>query len=78
MGLYDSVIGFCPKCNEPIEFQTKAGACTLKTYGHDKVPAHLVDDLEGEDATCEKCGAWVELRAVTIPARVEMQVCIKE
>lgn len=73
MGMFDSVYAPCPDCGGPIEFQSKAGACRLKRYYSNSVPAEIAAALAEEDCTeiCE-CGCEVRLQA-EIP-RVRMDV----
>lgn len=61
MGLYDSVRAACPVCNKGVEFQTKAGACQLKTYPPYRVPPELALDLNGQVEACSACGSEVVL-----------------
>lgn len=64
MGMFDSVMVECPKCTCEIEFQSKAGECTLRAYKEDNIPNAIAVDIEGHVQECFKCGT--KLRAVLI------------
>lgn len=80
MGCFDTVRASCPKCNVADEVQTKAGACTLRTYNVLRIPqsykgnaaiaiaAAAADEL----FRCESCGTNfkidVSVSAVTVLA----------
>jgi DNA-directed RNA polymerase subunit RPC12/RpoP len=55
MGMFDRVMGGCPNCGRTLEFQSKAGDCTLHTYPFDAVPPEIAKDLAGEVIMCEHC-----------------------
>lgn len=56
MGCYDTVMAPCPQCGTKAEFQSKAGACELDTFEMNDAPPKILLDIEGDRATCEKCG----------------------
>lgn len=66
MGLYDSLYVRCPKCSARIEFQSKAGDCTLARYTLRNCPPEIAIDLDRESQACEKCGAVVVLHSQII------------
>lgn len=56
MGMYDSVFGDCPECRASVEFQSKAGNCTLHEYELSSIPTDIAADLDGDIETCKHCG----------------------
>lgn len=60
MGMYDSVYVEC-KCGKQVEFQSKAGDCTLASYQVDDCPLAIAGDLIGQSKLCE-CGAKIIMR----------------
>lgn len=56
MGMFDSVLLSCPKCHNAVEFQSKAGKCTLHTYTSNQVPIEIAIDINGDTTVCENCG----------------------
>lgn len=72
MGLYDTVRFPCPSCGEPLDLQSKAGACELSVYYLDAVPAEIAHSVQGRAVTCRACGTGVQLQAAQI-ATVEMR-----
>lgn len=71
MGCYDSVWVRCPGCGEKVEFQSKAGACLLRSYDPSSVPPEIATDLDGDVSEC-RCGARVRLRLDQPNLRVRM------
>ncbi len=67
MGMFDRLNVACPECFCQVEFQSKAGPCTLADYTLTDVDPGVAGDLDGDSETCEKCGATVYLRLVTRP-----------
>lgn len=55
MGMYDSVIAWCPKCNAELEYQSKSGSCCLNSYTSMAVPIEVAMGCEGDVAYCT-CG----------------------
>jgi len=75
MGMFDSVFARCPKCGEEVEFQSKAGECTLNRYSINSVPPCIAQDLIGEVSRCS-CGEMLKL-AVPYPIEhVQMVITI--
>jgi hypothetical protein len=74
MGMFDSVIGRCPHCNEKVELQSKAGDCLMNVYGIDSIPPEIANDLRGNykewNTTCEHCGERYKFKS-EVPARVQ-------
>ena len=60
MGCYDSVIVRC-ECGGSVEFQSKAGDCSLKQYYPDEVPPEIAADIMGDVEFCEDCGCSVTM-----------------
>lgn len=75
MGMYDSVWASCPKCATNVEFQSKAGACTLAYYTLDAVPVEIAHDINGDSERCTACGHVLTLSfALPTPDTVPMRV----
>lgn len=72
MGSFDTVVTDCPNCGRMVEFQSKAGACTLNRFHSSSVPVVIAVDLDLEVGKCLECGTKV---ALTYPHwRVSMGV----
>jgi len=61
MGMYDTAIVTCPKCGAEIEYQSKAGECSLLRYHVLKMPPRVAGDLDGEEQQCDECAAVIRL-----------------
>jgi hypothetical protein len=63
MGMFDSFLHRCPKCGEDIDWQSKAGPCKLENYRLDTnpPPPKVAGDLDGQCATCSKCGHTMKI-----------------
>lgn len=73
MGMFDSVIVPCPKCNEDqIEFQSKAGKCELVDYSVQSVPMEIALDIDNTSESCRTCGHTV---TIFMPMRID-RVCM--
>ena len=72
MGMFDSVVTQCPKCGEPIEFQSKAGECMLTRYALYSVPLDIANSIKGDKYNCA-CGEVIEIiLSYPLPSRVPM------
>lgn len=76
MGMYDNVIVYCPYCGGQIEFQSKAGGCTLINYNLDSVPIDIANDLIGKTEVCGKCeqDVHITIDPKVLPKMVHMVV----
>lgn len=73
MGMFDSVIVPCIKCNkDSIEFQTKVGDCILKEYTPNHVPMVIALALDGTSESCRTCGHTVTLH---MPMKIN-EICM--
>lgn len=70
MGCFDTVNFKCPKCGSRIKVQSKAGACELREFKADSVPAAIAEDLDGYEATCSCCSKRVEVYIPSSAPRV--------
>jgi len=62
MGMFDSLIIKCPRCRADVEFQTKAGDCTLERYrATDNIPADVAASLLNDSTYCRECGNYIKL-----------------
>jgi C4-type Zn-finger protein len=68
MGMFDTIHIACPNCGATLDFQSKAGPCSLLDYTLDSAPPEVLAGLTGEKGTCV-CGACVEfqVRVIIIP-----------
>lgn len=73
MGMFDSVIARCPKCGKDVEFQSKAGECSLKRYSTASVPPEVAQDINGDVQSC-RCGETVKLVTSRPIERVQMVI----
>jgi hypothetical protein len=55
MGMFDSVWHKC-ECGGDVEWQSKAGECSLAGYEPSSVPEAVAYDLLNETAACRSCG----------------------
>lgn len=60
MGMFDSVMVECPNCGRRVEFQTKAGSCSMEVYSLSTAPVELLTDILNEPEYHD-CGQWVAL-----------------
>jgi len=61
MGMYDTILYCCPKCDQMIEHQSKGGACQLQNFQPDKVPMDVAASIKGELIYCTGCQRWWEI-----------------
>lgn len=74
MGMYDTVIVFCPNCGEELDFQSKAGECALFFYEEDCVPLAIAADIHGSTNECTICGTIVRVSMPGVTCSVHMKV----
>jgi hypothetical protein len=74
MGMFDTVVVFCPSCNAENEFQSKAGECRLKRYKYTSVPQEIAISLAGSSTPCIACGMDITLEYEGAPTGVAMTV----
>ena len=67
MGCFDSLIVPCPGCGDSVEFQSKAGDCSLARYTVQDVPLKIAQDLDGEVRHCHDCARPVRVRMLPRP-----------
>lgn len=65
MGMFDSLYVECRKCHEEIEFQSKAGDCSLHSYKLDNCPPGVAGDIIGQSQSCQ-CGNVVTIRGAVM------------
>jgi hypothetical protein len=66
MGMFDRLIVNCPRCNNIVEFQSKAGDCGLNVYDIHNVPPQIALDLKDDSEQCSNCLHYVTLRVQSI------------
>ena len=74
MGMFDSVIAKCPMCDGDVEFQTKAGDCSLRTYTSNEVPLKLAAAIQGDISSCDSCGAIWRIEADVLPPPITIKM----
>lgn len=67
MGMFDTVVFTCPRCDAQLEAQSKAGKCSLRTINSYEVPIAIAGDLKGESVWCEECQRSWTIVALTLP-----------
>lgn len=55
MGMFDRIWFKCPKCEDNLEAQSKAGPCVLADHQEAAVPPEIATDLQGQQLWCEHC-----------------------
>lgn len=81
MGMYDTVMVPCPKCEQLEEFQSKSGPCHLDTYDLGSAPADVLMNVNRHaPATCRKCGTKFEVHVefITYARSVEWKPVVEE
>ena len=64
MGMFDYIMGTCPKCNEQIDDQFKSGPCRMLTYNFDEpMSIENAASVDGLRIRCDKCDTEFELDA---------------
>lgn len=68
MGMFNSVYKSCPNdgCDGDLEFQTKAGSCTLASLGEDNISMSEAEDIDGDEACCMTCGTSYKLNVKAV------------
>ena len=62
MGMFDSVWVNCPRCGEPIDFQSKSGDCSLTDYYlGDDIPELIMADVASQQEICPNCDSLVKV-----------------
>lgn len=59
--MFDRIWVSCPNCKTDVEFQSKAGECSLKDYTLDDAPPEIKLDIVGDERLCE-CDTLVEIK----------------
>jgi hypothetical protein len=65
MGMFDSLYVECRRCGEQVEFQSKAGDCSLRSYELSDCPPEVAGDLIGRSNQC-KCGNSITIRGAVV------------
>jgi hypothetical protein len=75
--MFDRVMGRCPECDRPVEFQSKAGPCILADYGVDAVPLAIAADLAaGHGHAIIQCDCGHYCKFVLGPGREQITTAI--
>lgn len=76
MGMFDTVVFTCPRCDSVLEEQSKAGECVLSRHNNDQVPPEIAKDIEGTDVYCDEdgggCGSTFKIVALRTISTVPM------
>lgn len=68
MGLFDTLILYCPNCGKAQAYQSKAGDCGLNTYYFEDAPMEILKDIEEDDWTdCISCQTRFKIKLVHKP-----------
>ena len=70
MGVYDSVLVKCPKCNEENEFQSKSGECSLRVYDLENCPDDVLHNVNRHSPLQCDCGQRYEVDISTRKPKV--------
>lgn len=67
MGCFESIYATCASCGTRLEFQSKAGPCTMGEYNikDPELPPVIAGDLDGESQSCS-CGKTISIKTVFI------------
>ena len=65
MGVYDSVLVKCQKCNEELEFQSKSGECSLRVYDLENCPNDVLQDVNRHSPMRCYCGVVYKVDIAT-------------
>jgi hypothetical protein len=71
MGMYDSVIVKCPKCDEQHEFQSKGGECSLDVYTLEDCPNDVMSDINRHSPYKCDCGVSFSVDILTRKAVID-------
>jgi transcription elongation factor Elf1 len=70
MGMFDTVRFDCPRCDAPVEVQSKAAECTLTDFysltpfdASVVVPDRVAEDVKGRFVRCDDCEATFKVGA---------------
>jgi len=82
MGMFDSVFGCCPHCQQQVELQSKAGDCELKKYSIADIPPEVAIDLTNNfndfNTICENCDGHFVFELIAPIARVSARLVKKK
>lgn len=71
MGMFDSVMVPCPKCENRVEFQSKSGDCELRTYQLENCPTDVLCDVNRHSPHyCTNCGIKFKVECMTFAKSV--------
>ena len=62
MGLFDTILVPCPKCSEKMEFQTKSGDCSLRSFDLVSAPKNMMKDVNRHAPYKCSCGAEFQVK----------------
>ena len=61
MGMYDTVMVKCPKCDAEHEFQSKSGECLLEVYTLEDCPDDVMANVNRHSPYRCDCGVSIEV-----------------
>lgn len=64
MGMFDTAIVKCPKCDKKHEFQSKGGECLLDVYSLDDCPDDVMVDVNRHSPYNCDCGTAFQVDIV--------------
>ena len=62
MRIYDTVVVPCHSCGLRLEFQSKAGPCSMNEWSPQEASDAVLVDIAGQKEQCANCGRWTECR----------------
>ena len=76
MGMFDRLYVDCPRCGEFVEFQSKAGDCTLTSYYIHSVPSEIALDCKDDVEQCPSCliNVGLQVQSIVVINPIKMPV----
>lgn len=62
MSCFNSIWVDCPRCGNPVEFQSKSGTCSMASYSIHHMPAEDFAGIAGNQECCDDCGFVVAIK----------------
>ena len=76
--MYDTVYFNCPRCDNQVSTQSKAGDCTLRAIYQRSVPIEIAIDIQHDKIHCSNCEkTWTPIMSTT-PDTVPMYLIEKD
>lgn len=62
MGVFNTIWVDCPRCDKPVEFQSKSGSCSMASYHITRMPVEDFSGIAGDQVCCDHCGFVVGVK----------------